>query len=118
MTEVLNQVRTHVKDVAYTSIGVNLLVTDAIVGREVKAPKVVADYAAEARKQATEALTTLRGRTEPIAIKFANNLPDSVGDKVISGRTAAWKFIGIEAPVVVEETAAKPAAKKATTKKA
>ena len=42
MTAVLNQV----KNVAYTGVGVNLVVTDAIIGREVPAPKAVTEHAA------------------------------------------------------------------------
>ena len=107
MSTVIEQV----KNAAYTSVGVNLLVTDAIVGREVNTPKAVAEHASLARTQATEALTDLRGRTEPVATKVAERLPEPVGDAIQTGRKAAWNFIGIEAPK------AKKAAKK-TTKKA
>ena len=53
MTAVLDQV----KNVAYTGVGVNLVVTDAIIGREVPAPKAVTEHAATARAKGTEALT-------------------------------------------------------------
>jgi len=114
MTAVLEQVKT----AAYASVGVNLLVTDAIVGHEVKAPKAVAEHAQIARDKATEALTDLRGRTEPLAAKFVSNLPEQVADVVTNRRTAAWDFIGIEAPAVetadeVEDSVAKPAKKAA-----
>ena len=52
MSEVLEQV----KSAAYTSVGVNLLVTDAIVGRELPAPEFIEEHAALARKHATKAL--------------------------------------------------------------
>ncbi len=109
MPAVLDQV----KSAAYTSAGVNLLVSDAILGREIPTPKFVGEHAEVARTKATEALTELRGRTEPRAIKFVGNLPDPVADVVATGRTAAWDFIGIDAP----KPAKKAAAKKATTKK-
>lgn len=107
MTAVLDQV----KNAAYTSVGVNLLVTDAIVGREIKAPEAVAEHAATARSQATDALTELRGRTEPLAAKVAERLPEPVGDAIQTGRRAAWDFIGIDAPKAAKP--AKKAAKKA-----
>ena len=50
MTAVLDQV----KNVAYTGVGVNLAVTDAIIGREVPAPKAVTEHAATARAKGTE----------------------------------------------------------------
>ena len=109
MTAVIDQV----KNAAYTSVGVNLLVTDAIVGREVPAPKQLAEHAATARSQATEALTEWRGRTEPIAAKVAERLPEQVADAMMTGRNKGWEFIGIEAP-----KAAAPKAKKAAAKKA
>ena len=68
-----------VKNAAYTGVGVNLLVTDAIVGREINAPKAVAEHASIARTQATETLTDLRGRTEPLAANVTSGLPERVG---------------------------------------
>jgi len=110
MTTVIEQV----KHAAYTSVGVNLLVTDAIVGREVRTPKQFAEQAATARSQATDALTEFRGRTEPIAAKVAERLPEPVADAVHTGRKAAWDFIGIAAPEAPAEAAKKATAKKAT----
>lgn len=108
MPAVLEQV----KNAAYTSVGVNLLVTDAIVGREVPAPKQFADHAATARTQATQALTDFRSRTEPLAGKVAARLPEPVADAMQTGRNAAWNFIGIEAPKAAKPTkAAKKSAK-------
>ena len=106
MSTVIEQV----KNAAYAGVGVNLLVTDAIVGREISAPKAVAEHASIARTQATEALTDLRGRTEPLAAKVTERLPEPVGDAIQTGRKAAWDFIGIDAPK------AKKAAKKAADK--
>ena len=106
MSTVIEQV----KNAAYAGVGVNLLVTDAIVGREISAPKAVAEHASIARTQATEALTDLRGRTEPLAAKVAERLPEQVADAMQTGRRAAWDFIGIDAPK------AKKATKKAAAK--
>ena len=117
MSAVLEQV----KSVAYTGVGVNLLVSDAIVGREVPTPKFVGDHADVARNKATEALTELRGRTEPRAVKFVGNLPDPIADVVTTGRTAAWDFIGIDAPKPAKKarsTKEAPSAKKADEAKA
>ena len=94
MTAVLDQV----KNVAYTGVGVNLVVTDAIIGREVPAPKAVTEHAATARAKGTEALTDLRGRTEPLAAKVVERLPEQVAGAVDTGRKAAWGFLGIDAP--------------------
>ncbi len=110
MPAVLDQV----KDVAYTSVGVNLLVSDAIVGREVPTPKFVGEHADIARNKATEALTDFRGRTEPRAMELVGNLPDPIADVITTGRTKAWDFIGIDAPKPAKTTAkAKKTAKKA-----
>ena len=111
MPAVLEQV----KAVAYASVGVNLLVTDAIVGREVPTPSFVGDHADVARTKATEALTEFRGRTEPRAVKFVGKLPDPIADVVTTGRTAAWDFIGIDAPKPAKKAAS---AKKTSAKKA
>jgi len=114
MTAVIDQV----KSAAYTSVGVNLLVTDAIVGREVRTPKQLAEHAATARTQATEALTEWRGRTEPLAAKVAERLPEQVADAMITGRNKGWDFIGIEAPKAETPKTEAPKAKKAAAKKA
>jgi predicted TIM-barrel enzyme len=109
MSTVIEQV----KNAAYAGVGVNLLVTDAIVGRELVAPKAVAEHASIARTQATEVLTDVRGRTEPFAAKVTERLPEPVGDAIQTGRKAAWDFIGIDAPAPAKK-AAKKATKKAT----
>ena len=48
MSTVIEQV----KNAAYASVGVNLLVTDAIVGRELATPEVVAEHALEQHEEA------------------------------------------------------------------
>lgn len=105
------------KNAAYTSVGINLLVTDALVGREISAPKQLAEQAAAARSQAAATLTDFRGRTEPLAAKVAERLPEQVADAMQTGRNAAWTFIGIDAPKPATATTAKKTTKK-TTKKA
>ncbi len=94
MPAVLEQVKT----AAYASVGVNLLVTDAVVGHEVTAPEFIEVHTSLARKHATEALTELRARTEEPATKFAGRFPEPVADVMTSSRTKAWDFIGIDAP--------------------
>lgn len=110
MTAVLDQV----KDVAYAAVGVNLLVTDAIVGRELPTPEFAEEHTALARKQATEALTDFRARTEPRAVEFEGRFPEQVAEVMATNRTKAWEFIGIDAPKAKKAAAAK--ATKATPK--
>lgn len=118
MTAVLDQV----KDAAYTAVGVNLLVTDAIVGRELPTPEFVVEHTAIARKQATEALTDFRARTEPRAVEFETRFPEQVADVMATNRVKAWEFIGINAPkaktAASKTTASKTTASKATKPKA
>lgn len=106
MTTVIDQV----KNAAYASVGVNLLVTDALVGHEVSTPEFAIEHASIARKQATDALTGLRARTEPRASKLEARFPEKVASALASSRTKAWTFVGIDAP-------AKPASGKTGTKK-
>jgi hypothetical protein len=114
MTAVLDQV----KDAAYAAVGVNLLVTDAIVGRELPTPEFAEEHTAIARKQATETLTDFRARFEPRAVEFEGRFPEQVAERLATNRTKAWDFIGIDAPKAAKKPAAKkPAAKKASTKK-
>ena len=94
MSEVLEQV----KSAAYTSVGVNLLVTDAIVGRELPAPDFIEEHATLARKHATKALKDFRAFSEPHAIRLTEQLPSSVAEAITDNRNKAWDFIGIEAP--------------------
>jgi len=117
MTAVLDQV----KNAAYASVGVNLLVTDAIVGREVTTPVFAEEHTTLARKQATEALTDFRARTEPQVVKFEARFPEQVANAMATRRTKAWEFIGIDAPKAAKAPqAAKKvkAGKKAPTSKA
>jgi hypothetical protein len=117
MTAVLDQV----KDAAYTAVGVNLLITDAIVGREVPTPEFVEEHTTLARKHATEALTEFRARTEPRAAEFEGRFPEQVAGRLATNRVKAWDFIGIDAPKAAPAekaaTATKAAPKRKTTKK-
>jgi hypothetical protein len=106
MTEVLDQAKT----VAYTTVGVNLLVTDAIVGRKVPAPEFAEEHAVKARKEGKKALKKLRARTEPRAVEFEARFPDPVAERMADGRTRAWDWVGIAAP---KAKAGKKQAKKA-----
>ncbi len=110
MSEVLEQV----KSAAYASVGVNLLVTDAIIGREVPAPDFIEEHAKLARKHATKALKDFRAFTEPHAVRLGEQLPSRVAEVVIDNRHKAWDFIGIEAPEAADEattTTKRPTAK-------
>ena len=107
MSEVLDQVKT----AAYASVGVNLLVTDAIVGRELPAPDFIEEHATLARKHATQALTDFRAFTEPHAIRLTEQLPSSVADAITDNRNKAWDFSGIEAPSVAAKATKRPTAK-------
>ena len=113
MTAVLDQV----KNAAYASVGVYLLVTDAIVGRELPTPEIVAEHTSIARKQATEALTDFRARTEPRVQELEARLPGQVAEVMATNRAKAWDFIGINAPKVAAAPKAKPATKAKAAKK-
>ncbi len=114
MTAVIDQV----KSAALTGAGINLLVTDALVGREVPAPKFAEAYVASAREQANEALTGFRGRTEAPALKAIGRLPEPIADAMITGRTAAWDRLGIDAPAPAKPAKATKSASKAKAAKA
>ena len=137
MTTVLDQM----EQAAYTTVGVPLLVGDAVVAEarknrdelidrmgdrgdrfekffqdnELTAPEFLEEYTTKARKVATESLTDLRARLAPTTERLVEQLPDNVGEVVITSRNDFWDFLGIEAP-----KKAKPAAKatKTTAKKA
>ena len=134
MTAVLDQM----KDVAYTSVGVNLLVTDAVVdnvrknrtdflGRlgetgervekflddnQLDAPEFLDEYTTKARKVATESLTDLRARMAPRTDELVERLPERMGEALNTSRGQVWDFLGIKAPKLA------PAPKAATTTKA
>ena len=137
MTTVLDQM----EQAAYTTVGVPLLVGDAVVAEarknrdelfdrmgdrgdrlekffqdnELTAPEFLEEYTTKARKVATESLTDFRARLAPTTDRLVEQLPDNVGEVVITSRNDFWDFLGIEAP-----KKAKPAAKatKTTAKKA
>lgn len=120
MAAVLDQM----KDAAYTSVGVNLLVSDAVVsnvrknreellGRlgepgervekflnenEFSTPEFLEEHATKAREAATESLTDLRERLSPRTDQLVDRLPDRVGEAVVTSREQVWDFLGIDAP--------------------
>lgn len=112
MSTVIHQV----KAAALTGAGINLLVTDAIVGREIPTPKFVKAYVTSAREQGNEALTSFRGRTETPALKAIGRLPEPIADAMITGRGAAWDRLGIDAPAPKTVAAKKVAPKAKATK--
>ena len=109
MSTVINQV----KAAALTGAGINLLVTDAIIGRKVPAPKFAEAYVASAREQGNEALNGFRGRIEAPTLKAIGRFPEPIADAMITGRTAAWDRLGIDAPTP-KKAAAKPSTATAT----
>ncbi len=86
------------KSTVYTSVGINLLIADAIVGREVATPKFATDGDITARQQATDALTGFRSRTAPTTEKLIGKLPDSISDTVGKRQRAVWNRLGIDEP--------------------
>ncbi len=94
----------HLKSAAYTSVGVNLLITDAIVGREVPTPDFLEDHATKARSHATTALTDCRAYTEPRTHKLSQRFSDKTADKINCGINKTWDFIGIKSPHKNQET--------------
>ena len=94
MTDVLDQATT----AAYTTVGVGLLVTDAIVGRKVPTPEFAQEHVTKARKEGKKALKKLRARTEPQAIEFEAQFPDEMAERMATGRVKAWDWIGVAAP--------------------
>jgi hypothetical protein len=132
----MNAVLEQVKNAAYTSVGVNLLVTDAVtdnvreqadkalrrlgpVGERatvlvastsVPTPDFLAPHLQTARQQATEALVELRTRLEPRAVELESRLPKPLKNAARTSRHAAWDFLGIEAPKPAAKTSAAPKA--------
>lgn len=92
------QVPEQVKAAAYASVGVNLLVTDAIVGREVPTPDFIEEHATLARKHAAKALKEFRAFSEPRAARLGEQLPPRVAEMFTDNRNKVWDFIGVEAP--------------------
>ena len=138
MPAVLDQM----KDVAYTSVGVNLLVGDAVVSEvrknreellerlgepgermqkffadnEVSTPEFLEDYTTKARSVATESLTDLRVRLAPRTDQLVERLPERFGEVVQNNRNQVWDFLGIDAPKATVAPKAAPKAKAAPKK--
>ncbi len=129
MTAVVDQV----KNVAYTSVGVNLIITDAVANSireqrpefaerleeraeklfssvKINVPDFVEEQAEIARKHGADALIKLHNDNEARAAKLEDRLPVRVGEVINERRQAAWEFLNVEAP------AAKKAAKKSSKK--
>jgi len=133
MTAVLDQV----KNVAYTSVGVNLIISDAVASSireqrpefaerleeragklfssvKINVPDFVEEQAEIARKHGADALIKLHEDNEARAAKLEERLPVRVGEVINERRQAAWEFLNVEAPVV--KKAAKKSSKKASAK--
>ncbi len=136
MTAVLDQV----KNVAYTSVGVNLIISDAVANsiREqrpeiadrieqraeklfssvnISVPDFVEEQAKIARNRGAEALIKLHEGNVTRAAKLEERLPARVGEVINERREAAWNFLNVEAPAT-KTPAKKSAGKKASSKKA
>jgi len=135
MTAVLDQV----KNVAYTSVGVNLIISDAVANsiREqrpeiadrieqraeklfssvnISVPEFVEEQAKIARNHGTDALIKFHEGNVARAAKLEERLPTRVGEVMSERREAAWTFLNVEAPAA-KAPAKKSAAKKASAKK-
>jgi len=136
MTAVLDQV----KNVAYTSVGVNLIISDAVANSireqrpeiaerieeraeklfssvKISVPDFVEEQAEIARKHGADALIKFHEGNVARAAKLEERLPARVGEVVNERREAAWKFLNVEAPAKKSPTK-KSSAKKASAKKA
>jgi len=136
MTAVLDQV----KNVAYTSVGVNLIISDAVANtiREqrpeiaerleeqaeklfssvnISVPGFVEEQAEIARKHGADALIKLHEGNVTRAAKLEERLPARVGEVMNERRQAAWEFLNVEAPVAKKTPAKKTSAKKTSAKK-
>jgi len=137
MTAVLDQV----KNVAYTSVGVNLIFSDAVAnsireqrpelaGRieeraeklfssvKINVPEFVEEQAEIARKRGSEALIKFHKGSDARAAKLEERLPARVSEVVNERRQAAWEFLNVEAPTVKKSSTKKASAKKTSAKKA
>lgn len=91
------------KSVAYASLGVPLLIVDAIAGRKIGTPDRVNDHANSARDHATKSLTKFRAVSEPHAAKLTGKLPDKVASTISSNCKKAWNRMGIDDPAPTED---------------
>jgi len=129
MTAVIDQV----KNAAYTSVGVNLIISDAVANRireqrpefaerieeraekllsSIKVPDFVDEQAEIARRHGAEALIKFHEGNQARAAKLEERLPARLSEVVNERRDAAWNFLNVEAP------APKASSKKASSKKA
>ncbi|MCQ3814677.1 MAG: hypothetical protein KTU85_09730 [Acidimicrobiia bacterium] len=94
----MSKLLTHIKSAAYASVGVNLLVTEAIVKRKVPTPDFLTEHATLAREEATKTLSGVRAFTEPRTHKLTERLSERTAEKINGGCNRAWDFIGINNP--------------------
>ncbi len=133
MTAAIDQV----KNVAYTSLGVNLIVSDAVVNsiREqrpelterleqraeklfssvnINMPDFVEEQAEIARKHGADALIKFHETNDVRASKLEERLPARAGEVFSDRRQAAWEFLNVEVPV--KKSSKKSSGKKAAAK--
>lgn len=137
MTAVVDQV----KNVAYTSVGVNLIISDAVAKSireqrpevadrieeqaeklfssvKISVPDFVEEQAEIARKHGADALIKFHEGNETRVAKLEERLPSRVSEVMNERRQAAWEFLNVEAPAAKKTPAKKASSKKATAKKA
>ncbi len=125
-----------VKNIAYTSVGVNLIISDAVANSireqrpelaerlegqaeklfssvKINVPDFVEEHAGIARKHGAEALIKFHDGNQARAARFEERLPTRVGEVINERRRAAWDFLNVAAP-----TTKKVSSKKASSKKA
>ena len=139
MSTVVDQV----KDFTYTSVGVNLVVADAVTAEvrkqrthafdrlgsmgeranellddiELETPESLEPHAKKARKQGKAALKDFRAWADPRAVKLEDRLPEPVAERVVSGRKQTWDFLGVKPKTTRKKTSAKKRSTKKTASK-
>ncbi len=98
MATLTDRTRERLETAGYTGAGVNLLVTEAVLGREVHLPGKLDARAEIARQHARDTLTDLRARTEPVAERLAERLPEKVAEVVTTRSRAVWERLGVPTP--------------------
>ncbi|RMH72754.1 MAG: hypothetical protein D6683_13795 [Actinomyces sp.] len=104
MPTLVDKTRERLETAGYTGAGVNLLVTEAVLGREVHLPGKLDERAEIARQHARDTLSDLRARTEPVTDRLVERLPDKVAETVAARRRALWERLGVPAPETAGET--------------
>ncbi len=115
MTAVVDQV----KNVAYTSVGVNLIISDAVANSireqrpefaerfegqaeklfssvKINVPGFVEEHADIARRHGAQALIKFHDGSQGRVARLEKRLPARVGEAMSERRRAAWNFLNVE----------------------